>query len=108
MQRVLLVDNARVTGKSQKIPLEMSGFEVIEETDIGPDVVETYQKILPDVVIIEISLPAADGIELLKALKKVDKDAKVIMIAPLDEGRFVSEALAAGAVSVIKKSAFKE
>lgn len=54
---------------------------VIEEVIDGNAVLEAYQRLNPDVLILDIHLPGQSGIELLKAIYAVDPEAHVIMIS---------------------------
>ena len=46
----------------------------------GKDAVELYQKHYPDVVLTDMQMPEYDGIYALENIRKIDTDAKVIMV----------------------------
>ena len=60
----------------------LSGLAItIEEVDKGNEVLEAYQRLKPDVLILDIHLPGESGIELLGSVFAADPKAHVIMIS---------------------------
>lgn len=56
-----------------------------------------------DLILLDVRLPKIDGIELLKRVKKIDKDMMVIMITAVQETRTAVEAMKLGAYDYISK-----
>ena len=57
----------------------------------------------PDIITLDIILPTASGIDILKIIKKEFPHIKVIMISALDNESIIQEAIEEGAVDFIKK-----
>src|SRR5215471_3287314 len=75
----------------------MDAFEnvVAREAANGDDAVVEYQKMKPDIVLMDIVMPGQGGIETVKQICAHDPAARVIMISSLSYKEKVDEALAA-------------
>lgn len=60
-----------------------------------------YIALRPDVVILECTIPIIEGIEILKEIKKKDRNIRVVMIVTKDEISNVSEAIKAGVEAIL-------
>ncbi len=84
--------------------LQFRGFDVATATD-GVEAMERTQELLPDVVLMDISLPRMDGLEATRRLKKDPRTSAIPILAvtahALDSARL--EALAAGCSDVVTK-----
>lgn len=107
MKRVLVVDDAAFMRLSLKMLLEKSGFEVIGEAENGIKAVQLYKQLKPDLVTMDLTMPELGGIDAIKMIKIIDKDARIIVISSMGHEILVKEAIMAGAVSFIVKP-FKE
>ena len=58
---------------------------------------------MPDLVIMDITMPEVDGIEAVKDIMAFDKDAKIIMCSAMGQQAMVIEAIQAGAKDFIVK-----
>lgn len=107
MVRVLIVDDAAFMRLSIKMILERNGIEVAGEAENGAVGVMMYKQCKPDIVTMDITMPGMDGVEALKAIRKMDPEAKVIMVSAMGQECMVKEAIMSGAKSFIVKP-FKE
>jgi two-component system chemotaxis response regulator CheY len=107
MKKVLIVDDAAFMRAAIKTILERNGFEVVGEAENGAIGVRKYQKLRPDIVTMDITMPEMTGLEALKHIRSFDPDAKVIMITAMGQEHLVKEAILSGAKSFIVKP-FKE
>lgn len=62
-----------------------------------------YQKLHPDIVTMDITMPEMNGIDAVKAIKALDSQAKIIMVSAMGQQPMVIEAIQAGAVDFIVK-----
>ena len=79
MTKILLVDDEAGIRQLLRLTLEMDGFQVFEAGD-GPQAIETYQKEMPELALLDVKLPGMSGIEVLERLRKINSDVEVIMI----------------------------
>lgn len=83
MPRVALVDDDRNILTSLSITLEAEGFEVETHHD-GRSALEAFERRLPDVALIDITMPRMDGLELLERLR-ARSDLPVALLTSRDD-----------------------
>ncbi|MEC1591407.1 response regulator [Bacillus sonorensis] len=103
MTRVLIVDDTKFMRDKIREILETENFQVAGEAGNGKDAVLFYQKLRPDLVIMDITMPVKNGIEALKEMIEIDPKVKVIMCTAMRQQRIVVEAIEAGAKDFIVK-----
>jgi two-component system chemotaxis response regulator CheY len=79
------------------------GFEIAGEATNGAEAVRLYQELKPDLVTMDITMPEVDGIAAVKEIKKIDPNAKVVMVSAMGQQAMVIEAIQAGASDFIVK-----
>ncbi|MCL4456452.1 MAG: sigma-54 dependent transcriptional regulator [Nitrospirae bacterium] len=82
--------------------LEKAGYKVTA-VDNGIDGIRLFEKEHFDVVITDLRLPGADGIEVLKSIKNISTDAGVIIITAFADVKTAVEAMREGAYDYISK-----
>lgn len=60
------------------------GFEVTEAEN-GLKAIESYKSKKPDMVLMDVTMPEMDGLTALKELRKIDPNAKVVMLTALGQ-----------------------
>ena len=103
--RILLADDHLLLRQGLRRLLEAEGLEVAAEAGDGREAVEEALRVQPDVVLMDIWMPRLSGIEATRELLQRQPGAKVLMLS-MHEGRaFVEDALRAGALGYVLKSA---
>jgi len=82
-QRILLVDDDPNISHLVRLYLEKEGFAVTEAAR-GDTALESFQKEIPDLVLLDVMLPGLDGLQVLREIRKTSK-APVIMLTAKDE-----------------------
>ena len=80
MAHILVIDDAKLVRDLLRQFLTRAGHEVTEADD-GLKAAELYGNRPADVVICDLVMPNRDGLETLRELRRVDPNAKVIMIS---------------------------
>lgn len=103
MSKILIVDDAMFMRKFIRDLLEENNYTDILEAQDGLDAMEMYQEHKPDLVIMDITMPAQDGIETIKQLRKLDKNAHILMCSAMGQEGMVTAAIEHGAREFIVK-----
>lgn len=108
--RVLLVDDHPVLRSGVKTLLAAErDLDVVGETDDGSTAVKLALDLLPDVVIMDVSLPQVGGAEATRKIVTARPELKVLVLSAHEEATFARQLLDAGAVGyALKRSACEE
>ena len=108
--RVFLADDHTVVRDGLRSLLEAQGdITVIGDAANGRQAVEQVQKLKPDLVIMDIAMPALNGIEATHQVRESCPSMKVVILSMYSSSEHISRALQAGALGyVMKESAGKE
>ncbi|MDX1777715.1 MAG: response regulator transcription factor [Thermodesulfobacteriota bacterium] len=108
--KIILADDHRIIREGLRALLEKEpGVEVIAEAADGRTTVKLCRELVPDVVIMDITMPDLNGIEATHQILSEMPDIKVIALSMHSDKRFVSEMLNAGALAyLLKDAAFEE
>jgi two-component system chemotaxis response regulator CheY len=104
-KKVLLVDDSVAIVRQLKKIIDESGeFEVAAEGKNGIDAIKLYSSLKPDLVLMDLVMPEMDGLQAIRSIMALDKDARVVVISSVGGvGEKVMEALRFGAKSVVSK-----
>lgn len=105
--RLLIVDDAAFMRLSIRNMVTKYGVEVVGEASNGIEAIKLYKSETPDIVTMDITMPEMNGIEAISEIKKIDKNAKIIVISAMGNEMNVKDAIIAGAVGFLVKP-FKE
>ena len=103
-QRIVLVDDHEVVRLGIKALLERHPhFEVVGEASTAKEALEQVERLLPDVVLMDIRLPGASGIEATEEITNSFPEIKVIMLTSYAEDDMLFSAIRAGASGYVLK-----
>lgn len=104
MIKVTIVDDHSIVRLGlTKILREESDIDVVGEAEDYNGLLESIKKNQPDVVILDISLPGKNGLEIVKELKQTYPQIKSLMLSMHPEERFSVRAIKAGASGYVTK-----
>jgi len=107
-RRILLADDHKFITESLKSILEPT-YEVVGIVEDGQILIKEAARLLPDVIIVDISMPKLNGLEAVRQIKKEDIQSKVIFLTMHPDVIYASNALEVGALGyVLKYSAHSE
>lgn len=106
--RVLLADDHRIFLEGLKGLLEPE-FDLVGTVEDGRALVKEAERLCPDVIVADISMPLLNGIEAVRQIKKSDHRIKVVFLTMHPDVSFAALAFEVGASGyVIKRSASRE
>ncbi|MEU1372156.1 response regulator transcription factor [Streptomyces triculaminicus] len=106
MPRVLIVDDHPLFRNGLKGALESSGgADVVAEAATAGEALEAVSRQLPDVVVMDLSLPDASGIDVTRQLAGLYPGLPVLMLTMSDDDGSLLAALQAGARGYLVKGA---
>lgn len=100
--RVLLADDHELILARVKALLG-DDFEIVNAVSNGRDAVREVQRLRPDILIIDISMPVLNGLDAVSELRSSSSETKVVILTVHEDPEFVSTALHLGASGYVVK-----
>jgi two-component system response regulator YesN len=93
--KILIADDEYLVRERLKriIDFKSLGLELLAVAEDGQEAFEVASKGYPDIAIIDINMPFMNGLELVKAFKKLEKEPVVIILSGYDDFSYAQEAL---------------
>jgi two-component system, NarL family, invasion response regulator UvrY len=101
--RVMLVDDHALVRVGFRMLLADAHFDVVAEAQSGEEACLAYPRVLPDVVLMDLSMPGMGGLEALRRLLAQDPKARVLALSAHEDTAHPSRALRAGALGYLAK-----
>jgi two-component system chemotaxis response regulator CheY len=101
--RIQLVDDNEVTRALLRGILRGAEYEVVGEASDGENGLEMALRLRPDVLCLDISMPKADGLEVLRQVRTQIPETVVLMVTGHTEREMVQQARQSGASGYIVK-----
>jgi DNA-binding NarL/FixJ family response regulator len=107
--RVLLVDDHTMLREALHLMLDKeAGIEVVGELGDGTGVAKAVAELSPDVIVMDVSMPAINGIEATRELMKMNPKTRIVALSAFGYKQFIMEMMDAGALAYVIKSAAGE
>jgi two-component system response regulator NreC len=104
--RILLADDHTILRAGLKMMLNAQpDMEVVGEAQDGRQSIYEAQRLHPDIILMDITMPDMNGIEATRQIKKLLPEAKVLMLTMHENDEYVFQALRAGASGYLLKEA---
>lgn len=104
---IMLVDDHPLLRQALRNVLEkQADFEIVAETDNGEEAVRLAAELVPDVVIMDISMPKLNGLEATRQIKANNPNIIVLVLTVHDDSEHILGILEAGAAGYLTKSVF--
>jgi two-component system response regulator NreC len=104
--RILLADDHTILRAGLKMMLNAQpDMEVIGEAQDGRQALHEAQRLQPDVILMDITMPDMNGIEATKQIKRVQPEIKVLVLTMHEHDEYIFQALRAGASGYMLKEA---
>ena len=108
--RILLADDHKIIRDGLRAMIDkQDGMKVIADAENGRLAVELTRELVPNVVVMDVSMPDLNGVEAARQICASNPNTKVIALSMYSDRRFVMEMLKAGASGyLLKDCAFEE
>ena len=108
MTEIILIDDHKIVRDGIRMLLESSDKnKIIGEYDSFTQFTDSQSKKIPDVYILDISMPDINGIEASRIIKTENPNAKIIILSMYNNEEFVLKAISAGANAYLPKNISK-
>ena len=101
--KVLIVDDSADIRNLIRVILESKGHTVAGEAGDGPGALKAFTELRPEMVLLDIIMPGMSGVEVLEEIRKIDPEARVIMVTAVEQDRVNRRLLLLGASGIIYK-----
>lgn len=107
--KILLADDHSIVRAGlRRLVEESDTMEVIAEASDGTEAIQQAHKNLPDVAVIDISMPGMDGLEVISQLHVCYPKLPVLVLTMYEEEQYIVRAFEAGAMGYITKKSAPE
>lgn len=104
--RIILVEDQRIVREGLIALLEDEPeIEIVGEAPDGAQAVDLYQRVRPDVVLMDLQMPHVDGPEATRRIRAIDPAARILVLTTYGTDEFIFKALRAGARGYLLKDA---
>lgn len=104
MARIVICDDSKATTLGLKIKLQQAGHEIVGSASDGNEGIDVYRRVMPDIMLLDITMPNMDGKECLELIIKEFPEANIIMISGVQVQTVIQQCLQMGAKGYFNKS----
>ena len=107
--RVLCVDDHRLVREGIALIIgRQPDMEVVGSAQTGQEAVEMFQAQRPDVTLMDLQLGAMSGVDAIRAIRKKDPDARIVVLTMYQGDEDIFRALQAGAMTYLLKDTLSD
>jgi DNA-binding NarL/FixJ family response regulator len=103
-ERILIVDDHPLTREALAALLEQHGFAVVGQASSGEEAIERGRELLPELVLLDLSMPGMDGLEALPRLRAAAPGCEVVVLTASGTEENLLGAIRGGAAGYLLKS----
>jgi DNA-binding NarL/FixJ family response regulator len=96
-------DHSLIRAGVRALVLDIPGYAVIGEANDGSHLLEMVEQLVPDIVLLDISMKETGGLEALQRLKRVRPQSKVLILSMHTDPALIMQALESGAHGYLLK-----
>jgi two-component system response regulator EvgA len=103
MNSVFIIDDHPVIRLAIRMLLENEDYTVVGETDNGVDAMQMVRECMPDLIILDISIPKLDGLEVLARFNAMNLPSKILVLTEQTPSLFAIRCMQSGAAGYVCK-----
>jgi DNA-binding NarL/FixJ family response regulator len=103
--RILLVEDHFLARTALRSILDGKGMAVVAEADNGEQAITLFQKLRPDVTVMDLRMAGVNGFDAITAIRKLNRTAKIVVLTNYEGSEDVYRALRCGAMAYLTKDA---
>lgn len=104
MPKALVVDDHFFIRSAVKTVLEQEKFQIVGEADNGADAVQLTREHMPDLIILDISMPKLDGLEVIGRIQALRLNTRILVLTSQPAALFATRCMKAGAAGYVSKT----
>ena len=109
MIRIIVADDHHLIREGFKKTINREiDMEVVYSAENGEELLTSIQKVESDVIVLDINMPGRSGLDLIKDIRALAPDTKILILSMYSEDRFAVRALKNGASGYITKESAPE
>jgi len=101
--KILIVDDSAVIRRKIERELLVDQIKEVYQASNGVEAVKLYKEHKPDMVTMDLTMPEMDGVECVKKILEIRKDAMILVISALSDKSTAIQAIKNGAMGFICK-----
>jgi DNA-binding NarL/FixJ family response regulator len=103
LQLLIVDDNAQIRRGVAVLRSSKPEWKVCSEASNGEEALKQAREFLPNLVLLDVSLPGANGFEVAKVIRHEMPSTKIVMMSQHDSEQLLPRAIQAGADSCVDK-----
>lgn len=101
--RLMLADDHRMLREGLRRSMTDAGFDVVGEAKDGAEAVRLAAELVPDVILMDVTMPNCDGVEACRQVKDAGVRSSVVMLTMHADQEVLANAIRAGASGYLTK-----
>jgi len=101
--RLMLADDHRMLREGLRRSMTEEGFDVVGEASDGAEAVALADRLLPEVILMDVTMPEVNGVEATRAIRQRHPQIRVVMLTMHADESVIASAIRAGASGYLVK-----
>jgi DNA-binding NarL/FixJ family response regulator len=106
--RLMLADDHRMLREGLRRSMTEEGFDIVGEAQDGLEAIELAERLLPDVILMDVSMPNCNGVDACRQVKQRVAGPRVVMLTMHADKEVLTDAIRAGASGYLVKDCSTE
>lgn len=107
--RILVADDHPVVRQGLVAMLRTEpDFVVVAEASTGKEALQQVEVLAPDIILLDLEMPEMDGVEVIRSLREIDPDTRILVFTAYDTDEKIVNAVEAGAQGYLLKGAERQ